>query len=236
MATFVLLHSGWCGGWIWKDVAQHLRTKGHDVYSPSLTGHGERVHLSSPEVRLETQIQDICGVLQYEDLHDVILIGHSGSMIAVAGAADREAARIARVVYFDTVIPKNGKSWVDLCIPSSVEAWLSLANREGNGWYMPTSAMPIPNPRFTNQLVKPITDPVVIDNPMAAAIPRSFIYCTDKEPGWFYGHDAAIKQAAAEARSLGWDYYELPTGHAAMFTMPDKVAELFVRIAERTMR
>jgi pimeloyl-ACP methyl ester carboxylesterase len=234
MATFVLLHSGFCGGWIWKDVAHILLSKGHDVHCPSLTGHGERVHLSSPDVGLETQIQDICGVFEYEDLHHVILVGHSGSMIAVAGATEREASRIAHLVYFDTLIPKNGKSWFDLMVPSSVEALLGLAKREGSGWFIPASAMPVANPRFTAQLVKPITDPVVITNHLAAAIPRSFIYCNEKEPGWFYGHDAAIQQAAAEARALGWDYYELPTGHAAMFTMPDAVANLLVSIAQKT--
>jgi pimeloyl-ACP methyl ester carboxylesterase len=233
MATFVLIHSSFCGGWIWQAVAQHLHRGGHEVYCPSLTGHGERVHLSTPDVGLDTQIQDICGVLHYEDLHDVILVGHSGSIMAAVGAAEKEPERLAHLVYFDTLIPKNGKSWINLLVPSFVEA-AKLALEDGDGWRVPVSVTGIPRPLFTSQLWRPANQPITISDPAAARIPRSFIYCSDKRAGWLYGHDLSIQQAAAEARALGWDYYELPTGHAAMFTMPDAVANLLVDMAQKT--
>ena len=235
MATFVLIHSGFSGGWIWQAVSQHLLRRGHNVYCPSLTGHGERVHLSTPQVDLNTQIEDIAGVLYYEDLHDVILVGHSAGIMATVGAAEREADRIAHLVYFDTLIPKDGKSWNDMLVPSAAETLTNLALKEGEGWYIPASAMPVPNPRFTPQLLKPCTQPIAIRNAEAVKIPRSFIYCSEKEPGWFYGHNSSIQAAAAEARALGWDYYELPTIHGAMFTMPDEVADLLIFIAQKTI-
>src|SRR5574340_886568 len=109
MATFVLVHGGFHGGWCWKKVTPLLRAAGHEVYTPTLTGLGERVHLASPEIDLSTHIQDVVNVLEYEDLREVVLVGHSYGGMVIAGVADRAAPRVAHLVYFDALVAGDGE-------------------------------------------------------------------------------------------------------------------------------
>ena len=108
-ATFVLVHGTWHGGWVWQDVANRLRAIGHRVYTPTCTGCGERLHLTSPQVGLETHITDIARVLEFEDLKNVILVGHSFSGITITGVADRCREHINRIVFFDALVPREGR-------------------------------------------------------------------------------------------------------------------------------
>ena len=125
MATFVLVHGGGHGGWCYQPVARLLRAKGHDVYTPTLTGLGEREHLLSAAVDLDMHITDVVNVIRFEDLRDVILVGHSYGGMVVTGVADRVADRIANLVYLDAAYPMNGQSLVD------VAGDFILAAREG---------------------------------------------------------------------------------------------------------
>ncbi len=124
MATFVLVHGAWHGGWCWKYVTPLLRAAGHDVFTPTLTGVGERAHLARPDTGLETHIQDIAGVLTYEDLQRVLLVGHSLGGPVITAVADRIAERIAHLIYLDATIPRDGQADVD-CYPLEfgVRAW-----------------------------------------------------------------------------------------------------------------
>src|SRR5262245_27253642 len=108
MATYVLVHGGAHGGWCYQRVARILRADGHEVYTPTLTGCGERAHLVSAEVDLETHIADVVAVLEYEDLEDVVLVGHSYGGMVITGVADRAPERIGRLVFLDAANPKNG--------------------------------------------------------------------------------------------------------------------------------
>ena len=108
-ATFVLVHGTWHGGWVWQDVANRLGAMGHRVYTPTCTGCGERLHLTSPQVGLETHITDIARVLEFEDLKNVILVGHSFSGITITGVADRCREHINRIVFFDALVPREGR-------------------------------------------------------------------------------------------------------------------------------
>src|ERR671910_3846047 len=101
MATYVLVGGAWLGGWCWKPIARRLRDQGHDAYPLTLTGLGERAHLASPEVDLETHITDVVNLIEFEDLRDVVLLGHSYANLVVTGVADRVPERISRVVYLD---------------------------------------------------------------------------------------------------------------------------------------
>ena len=112
-ATFVLVHGAWLGGWCWKKVTPLLRAAGQEVFAPTLTGLGERSHLFSPEVGLDTHIEDIIAVLEYEDLTDVILVGHSYAGMVIAGVAQKAAHRLAELVYLDSFLPESGKSLDD---------------------------------------------------------------------------------------------------------------------------
>src|SRR5262249_14896788 len=108
MATFVLVHGAWHGGWCWQRVAKRLRAAGHDVYTPTLTGLGERSHLLNPSIDLDTHITDVVNVLYYEDLTNVILAGHSYAGAVITGVADRAMPRIGHLVFVDAGHPKNG--------------------------------------------------------------------------------------------------------------------------------
>src|SRR5437879_1752139 len=107
MATFVLVHGAWHGGWCWKKLTPLLRSNGHDVFTPTLTGLGERAHLANQAIDLTTHIEDVVSTLDYEDLRGVILVGHSYGGIVISGVADRIPARIGCVVYLDAFVPED---------------------------------------------------------------------------------------------------------------------------------
>ena len=113
-AIFVLVHPAWLGGWCWRKVTPLLRDRGHDVYTPTLTGLGERAHLANPEISLATHIEDVVNVLEFEDLHRVILVGNRSGGKVITGVADRVPTRLAQVVYLDAFVPEGGQSLVDL--------------------------------------------------------------------------------------------------------------------------
>jgi pimeloyl-ACP methyl ester carboxylesterase len=117
MATFVLVHGSMHGGWCWQRVAPLLRAAGHEVFTPTLTGLGERVHLAHPDIDLDTHIQDVLGVLEDEDLHDVVLVGHSYATLVIIGVADRLPERIAHLVYLDGPIAGEGQALLDFFPP-----------------------------------------------------------------------------------------------------------------------
>jgi len=108
MATFVLVHGGWQGGWSWRLLTPLLRAAGHEVYAPTLTGLGERSHLAGMAINLDTHIADVVNTILWEDLSEVILVGHSYGGMVVTGVADRVAERIARLVYLDALVPEDG--------------------------------------------------------------------------------------------------------------------------------
>ena len=113
MATYVLVGGGWLGGWCWRPIARQLRADGHDAYPVTLTGLGERVHLASPEINLDTHITDVVNLIRFEDLHDVVLLGHSYAGLVVTGVADRVPERIAQLVYLDTGAFPDGTVLID---------------------------------------------------------------------------------------------------------------------------
>ena len=113
MTTFVLVHGAWMGGWCYKRVARLLRQAGHEVYTPTLTGLGERAHLINRAIDLDTHVQDILGVIRCEELSDVVLCGHSYGGMVITGVAEQLAAKIRSLVYLDAFVPENGKSLLD---------------------------------------------------------------------------------------------------------------------------
>jgi pimeloyl-ACP methyl ester carboxylesterase len=117
VASYVLVHGGAHGGWCYRRVARMLRSAGHEVYTPTLTGLGERSHLLSPKIDLDLHITDVVAVLDHEDLRDVILVGHSYGGMVITGVADRAADRVGRLVYLDAATPVNGQSLVDVAGP-----------------------------------------------------------------------------------------------------------------------
>jgi pimeloyl-ACP methyl ester carboxylesterase len=227
-STFVLVHGGWAGGWVWREVASHLRAAGHEVFTPTLTGLGERVHLATPETDLATHIQDILGVLEYEDLREVILVGHSFGGMVITGVAERVPERLAHLVYLDALVPEDGQSLADILGPEIRARLEGAAQAYGDGWRVPHD--PPDTPRMTPHPLRTGVQALAVKNPAAKALPRTFIYCAEGKEEMATGF--AITGAAQRAKADGsWRYLELPTRHVPMETEPLELAAALQGIA-----
>lgn len=225
MATFVLVHGSFHGGWCWQRVARLLRQSGHEVYTPTLTGLGERSHLVTPQTGLELHIQDIRQVLEYEDLHNVVLVGHSYAGFVITGVAEHAPQRLARLIYLDAFIPHDGKSAFGL-MPGMEEQWAHIAASQGSGFLIPPmspAAMGITNPvdaawaqsRLTPMPLVTHQQRIHLTSSQARQLPRTYILCTK----------FVYQATAREAQSLGWDCFMLESGHDAMITVPNELAQ-----------
>src|SRR5438105_10570292 len=137
MAEFVLVHPAWFGGWCWRRLRPLLEARRHTVHTPTLTGLGERAHLAHPGVDLQTYIDDVVNVLTYQDLHAVVLLGHSSGGVVITGVADRVPERIAHVIYLDAFVPENGQCLADLIPADRRQGMEALVETEGFGWLLP---------------------------------------------------------------------------------------------------
>ena len=186
VATVVLVHGTTAGGWVWKDVAPRLHAAGHLVYTPTLTGLGERVHLAHPGIDLDTHATDILNMLEFEEVDSVTLVGHSYAGMVITAVADRLPGRIARLVYLDALVPRNGDAALDLVGPQVRHAMERQVREDGDGWRIPIQRGI--NDRPTHNVPHPFktwTQPLVLGT-AAHAIPRAYIRCTaDKQPGQF---------------------------------------------------
>lgn len=223
MATIVIVHGWWSGGWYFQPIARSLRARGHEVYTPTVTGVGERVHLASPSITLETHIQDIVNVLEFEDLRDVVLVGFSYGGMIVTPVADRLPGRIARIVYLDAFLPRDGESLADI-MPELAAQMEAVARERGDGWRVPRDP---PHPRKTPQPIGPFRDAVELKNPAAADIPRAYLLFSANT----FPHAPVMARMAERARGAGWHVLDLPWDHIAPETHPDELAELLDRLA-----
>ena len=130
-ATFLVCHGAWSAGWAWKKMHPRMLAAGHRLVTPSYTGLGERAHLASPSIDLETHIQDILNVIKYEDLRDIALIGHSYGGMVATGVADRARDRIAQLIYLDAFVPRDGQSLLDLNEPARARMMQLAATGDG---------------------------------------------------------------------------------------------------------
>src|SRR3954451_7858080 len=238
MATYVLVHGGGHGGWCYRKVAALLRGAGHDVYTPTLTGLGERSHLVSPDVDLDMHIADVVAVLHYDDLRDVILVGHSYGGMVITGVADRAADRIGRLVYLDAANPKNGQSLVD--VAGEVITWTRDQGRVIDGVELvlwPTAeviaAYGVTDPatvawmkaRLTPHPWRCFEQPLMLLNEDALwAISQFHIVCEQTLPT---RDRALLEKARAENR-----LWSIDTGHDLMITEPRWVADALREVAE----
>ena len=234
MATFVVAHGAWSAGWAWKKMRPRLRERGHDLYTPSYTGLGERVHLASPSIDLDTHIQDVCGVLTMDDLRDVVLIGHSYGGMVATGVADRETRRIAQLVYLDAFVPRHGQSVFDLHAPEVRDRMLHAAECDGEGWLVPPNPPPpdTPAPDLAWMAPRRVPHPLAtFRQPIRLAgevdrLLRTYIYCMRPGPG------DVFRQFAQRARTEeGWQYREIDSSHNPHITAPDALAALLHEIA-----
>ncbi|MDI1249605.1 MAG: alpha/beta fold hydrolase [Lacunisphaera sp.] len=218
--VLVSVHGAWAGGWQMKKVAPLLEAKGWLVYRPSLPGLGEHFHTARADIGLATHIDDIVNFILFENLHDVILLGHSYGGMVITGVADRIPERIRRLVYLDAFVPENGESVMTIRRTGAPE--IEKMAKDGfviPGWVKPDKPFPkdVPHP------LKTFTDPIVLKNPAAAKIPATYILTVDKgkQP-----EDDDFFAAAERARARGWPVIIMEGDHVVNWRQPEATAEL----------
>ena len=210
---------------------------GHRLLTPTYTGLGEREHLANPSNDLETHIEDVLAVIRYEDLRDIVLIGHSYGGMVATGVADRARDRIAQLIYLDSFVPRDGQALIDL-IPPEQRAPILESVKAGDGWRVP----PNPSPPDTSeadlkwiavrrlpQSIKCFEMPLRLRNG-DLALPCSYVYCTRVAPGDFF---RPFAERAKHER--GWRYYEMDASHSPHITAPEALAALLqTSVSQRT--
>jgi pimeloyl-ACP methyl ester carboxylesterase len=242
--VFVLVHPAWFGGWCWQKVATSLRSAGHRVYTPTLTGLGDRAHLAAPDVSLSTHVEDVVNTLVFEDLDGVVLVGNSSSGAVITGVAGRVPERLARLVYLDAFVPGDGESVLAL-IPAKRRAEMEeLVESEGDGWALPRFAAPswdrfVPAawgvtddgdlrwilPRLRPTPFGHFTEPLRLDGPAGDVPRRAYVRCRR------WPHAGFDRHASDAAASAAWDLYELQSAHLPYITSPRETTELLLALA-----
>lgn len=235
MTTYVLVHGAWHGGWCWSRVAERLRAAGHEVFTPTLTGVGERAHLLSPDIDLSTHITDIANVIAWENLSDVVLCGHSYGGAVITGVADRMPERIAALVYLDAFVVEDGQSVWDL-MPEPNKALFEAGAAERGGIAIP----PIPAEFFAvNEADRAWVDEKCVDHPMKSfrepialsgahqKVPRHcYIVAEGFTPSPFEDLYKALQDDPA------WETHGLACGHDVMVDMPGELADILLGAAQ----
>ena len=233
--TFVLVHGMWHGGWCWSRVAEVLRARGHTVTTPTHTGLGERMHLMSAAITLDTFVADIVNHLKWEDLSAVVLVGHSFGGAPISGAADQVRERIAKLIYLDAAIMENGESWFGL-LPADIVADRRQHALEFSGGVSLPPAAPesfgVTNPDDTAWLMRRLTPhpfatlvtPLKLAHRCSNGLPAHYITCWD--PTY---RPAVLTRERAKER--GWPVSPLDSGHDAMVSEPQATADLLEKLA-----
>ncbi len=234
---FVLVHGGRHGGWCWRDVSRLLRGADHEVYTPTLTGLGERAHLLRPEIGLETHIQDLVAVFDFEEIADAVLVGHSYGGCVVAGAMEQIANRVRSLVFIEALVPESGESMFDIVDPAIRRQLSQLAEREGEGWYLPPSDASFygvskradvawVNSKTTAQPLKTYTDPVTVAERVWAH-PGMFIECAPSQ----LTPDLLQRMRARSKVPPRFMYRVFECAHDMMVTEPELLADVLVEEA-----
>ena len=241
--TYVLIHPAWFGGWCWKKLTPLLRAQGHAVFTPTLTGLGERAHLARPEIGLEIHVRDVTSVIEYEDLRKVILVGNSSSGMVMIGVADYMPERIAHLIFLDAFVPVDGQSMLDVIPPDRRPALEAFVQKEGDGWLLPRFAPP-PWKKLVTEVWQVTEDadldwilprlrptpfghfrePVKRKNPAAEKLPRTYIRTQWPHPG-------LDRYAAAASEAAGWQSRRIASSHLPYITHPKELAALLLEVA-----
>ncbi len=234
MATFVLVHGAMHGGWCWRDVRRRLTAAGHAVFTPTLTGQGDRRASAAPDVGVTTHVDDVAELLWFEDITDVQLVLHSYAGILAGPLAERVGDRLAGVVYVGAFVTANGECLLDVEPPDVADRYRSLV---GDGWRIPAdrsflTQWGLTDPRLVDWTAARLTDfparcttePTVFDDGRRAALRQTYVRHTDPPM-------ASLDRSYERAVAAGWDCHDVATGHDVMLEAPDALADLLVRIA-----
>ncbi len=232
---FVLVHGAWQGSWVWERVANALRHAGHAVYTPSLTGLGERAHLSGPAINLDTHVSDVLGVIEHNELENVVLCGHSYGGMVVGGAADKAHTKIGSLVYLDAFVPSPGKSLSDLLPPEFAQAQHANA---GDGWRIKrisAAEFGVVDPADVARL-----DRRAVDQPLGTMEQKSSVTgAWERIPHLAYiraarqGRPTFAAFAERAKADPKWQYFEVPCGHNVMLDLPEALTGILLGCAAR---
>lgn len=236
--AFVLAHGSWHGGWCWRRVADRLRAQGHAVFAPSFTGMGDRAHLLSKDITIDTFVQDLVELILAEELSQVVLVGHSFGGLPITGAADRIPERIAHLVYLDAVVPDSGENAFSTYPRTEAEARIARAQKATDGLAVPTPDI-LPavfglkegsadyawvKRRLTPHPLGAYTKKLTLRGPVGNGLPRTYVYCTDPPHPFMEGSRRRVRASA------GWSWIDLAAPHDAMITHPDEVARILLDV------
>jgi pimeloyl-ACP methyl ester carboxylesterase len=238
--TFVLIHGTGHGGWCWQFISPILRAAGYNVLTPTLTGLGASSHLLDEisRISLGTHVKDITSMLFYEDLSDLILVGHSYGGMVISGVAAKQPHRIGHLVYLDAYLPMEGENEIALWPPDQKEKYFAdIASGTKSRQPIPSSMLGITDPKMSQWVQERLTPhpystyedpPPVPDDPAkTASIPSTYVHCT-------IGPFSSWMQPFTErARKLKWDVHTMEAGHDVMITHPNELAEILLQIADR---
>ncbi|MDP2358247.1 MAG: alpha/beta hydrolase [Beijerinckiaceae bacterium] len=239
----VLVHGAWAGAWSWRDAARLLRKQGFDVYAPTMTGIAERSHVPPQNVTLSTHIADIAGLMRYEELENVLLVGHSYGGMVITGAADREPGRVAGMVYLDAFLPRSGQSLWDIAGPERAEQHRQDALAYDGGHSLPRPAQNPPlapdlaekwGKLFTLQPVGTQSEKWISARPEDERTwpRRHYILCTQYKGSRFHGFADDVRAHIARGEP-GWEYSEFDAAHDVVRADPDLTASRIAQIARR---
>jgi pimeloyl-ACP methyl ester carboxylesterase len=231
MANFALVHGAWDGGWIFRKVARILRSAGHEVFAPTLTGLGERSHLRSMAISLDTHIQDVVNVIAWEDLDQVVLCGHANGGTVITGVADAIPEKLKAVVYLDAIIPEDGQSTMDLIDPARIAAFVKGAAGLGGDAVPPSTNQSIANANERAWVLAKMTPhplgALVEGIRLTGAHTRVPKYIAVFAEGGAIGAGFADKCRAKP----GWDVRFMQGGHSLMIDDAEGVAAILIEAA-----
>jgi pimeloyl-ACP methyl ester carboxylesterase len=232
MATFVLVHGAWHGAWCWRRVARALRDNRHEVFTPTLTGVAERSHLLSPTIDVDTHILDVVNEMKWQELSNVVLVGHSYGGMVISGVAEKMEKAIASLVMLDAFMPENGQGVLDIYPPPMRES-VQAALRSGATTMPPRSAAlfkvnekdsPWVDAQCTPQPIQTFVQKLTLTGARDRIAKKTYIRAAAYPNPYF---DAGL----ASARAKDWRTYELPCGHDVMLDMPERLAEILQEAA-----
>jgi pimeloyl-ACP methyl ester carboxylesterase len=231
--TFVLVHGAWHGGWCWRRVADMLQDAGQDVYTPTLTGLGERSHLLNPKINLATHVADVVNVLKWEDLKDIVLVGHSYGGFVISGVAEEMHRSISSLVFLDAFVPQNGESIAALASPAIRDQIRAAVERGDVAMKPPPASLfrvnekdrPWVDGKCTAHPVATLTDKVALTGAREGVAQRTYIRAKEYPNPTFDKYLAALKERD------GWRTYEIACGHDAMVDLPERLTEILMEVA-----
>jgi pimeloyl-ACP methyl ester carboxylesterase len=227
MANFVLVHGAWIGGWCWRPIAQALRRAGHEVCTPTLTGLGERIHLMSPGVNLNTHISDVANLIRFEELSDVVLVGHSYGGMVITGVADELPDTIASMVYLDAFVPENGQSLLSLVPPGGVPpkpaSPYTLAPLPAAVFGASAEVAAFVDARTTPHPIACFTDALKLTGGIERIKRKMYIYASVPAPTTFTPFYEKLRQ------DKEWTVHTLPCTHIVQMDMPNELTALLLQ-------